>query len=83
MKELCLELSEVMDTVIKAHSLKSRLFAEFCEEMGAQYQLLLFYYISCWLATENAVARVYNLQEGVALFVEEENVAHAEHFVNS
>jgi hypothetical protein len=83
MKELCPELSEVMDTMIKTHPLKSRLFAELCEEMGAQYQLLLFYYISRWLSTENTVAHVYNLREGVVLFVEEENVAYAEHFVNS
>jgi hypothetical protein len=43
MKELCAELNEVMDTVIKTvnymktRPLKTRLFAELCEKMGAQY----------------------------------------------
>jgi hypothetical protein len=47
-KELCPELSEVMDMMIrtanyiKTHPLKSRLFAELCEEIGAQYQSLPF-----------------------------------------
>jgi hypothetical protein len=42
MKELYPELSEVMNTVIRSVNyiktcpLKSRLFAEMCEEMGAQ-----------------------------------------------
>jgi hypothetical protein len=46
MKELCPEL---MATVIRSVNnimtcpLKSRLFTEMCEEMGAQYQSLLFY----------------------------------------
>jgi Fe-S-cluster-containing hydrogenase component 2 len=49
MKELCPELSEVMDTVIRSVNyiktcpLKNRLFAELCTEMGAQFQSLLFY----------------------------------------
>jgi hypothetical protein len=49
MKELCPELSEVMDTVIRSVNymntcpLKNRLFAKLCKEMGAQYQSLLFY----------------------------------------
>jgi hypothetical protein len=68
MKELWPELSEAMNTVIKfvnyikTHPLKGRLLAELCEEMGAQYQWLLFYCIYRWLSRENVVARVYNLQ---------------------
>jgi hypothetical protein len=51
-EELCPELHEVKDTVIKTvncintRPLKSRLFKELCEEMRAQYQSLLFYYNS-------------------------------------
>jgi hypothetical protein len=87
MKELCPELSEVMDTVItsvnyiKTCPLKSRLFAETCEEMGAQYQSLLFYSNSRWLSIGNAVACVYNLRVAAALFLEDENLVHAEHFI--
>jgi hypothetical protein len=79
MKELCPEMSEVMDTVIrsvnyiKTCSLKSRLFAEICMEIGVQYQSLLFYSNSHWLSRGNAVACVYNLRVAAALFLEEEN----------
>jgi hypothetical protein len=37
----------------------------------AQCQSLLFYCKSRWLTEGEVVARVYNLQEGVALFLEE------------
>jgi hypothetical protein len=87
-KESCLELSEVMDTVIKTvnyintRPLKSRIFAQLCEEMGAQYQSLLLYCNSGWLSGRNAVARAYNLRAEVALFLEDENLVYAEHFRN-
>jgi hypothetical protein len=88
MKDLCPELSEVMDTVIrsvkyiKTCPLKCRLFAELCKEMGAQYQLLLLYCNSRWLSRGYAVACVYNLRLAAALFLEEENLVHAEHFTS-
>jgi hypothetical protein len=88
LKELCPELSEVMDTVIRSVNyiktcpLKSRLFAEMCEEMRAQHQSLLFYSNSRWLSRGNAVACVYNLRVEAALFLEEENLVHAEHFIS-
>jgi hypothetical protein len=82
-KELCPELSEVMDTVIKTvnyiktHPLKSRLFAELCEEISH----------SCFTVIlggcQDFVARVYNLREVAALILEEENLVHAEHFCNT
>jgi hypothetical protein len=87
-KELCPELGEVMDTVtktvnyIKTHPLKSRLFAELFKEIKAQYQSLLFYCNSRWLSKGNTVVCVYNLREEVALFLKEENLVHAEHFVS-
>jgi hypothetical protein len=83
--ELCPELSEGMDTVmktvnyIKTRPLKRRLFAELCTEMWAQYQSLLFYCNSRWLSRRNLVDRVYNLRE-VALCLEGENLETAEHF---
>jgi hypothetical protein len=56
---------------IKTRPLKSRHFVELCDELGAQYQSLLFYCNSLWLSRENIVARVYDLREDVALFSEE------------
>jgi hypothetical protein len=53
--------------------------------MGAQYQSLLFYCNSRWLSG-NVVACVYNLRVAVvaaaALFLEEENLVHAEHSIS-
>jgi hypothetical protein len=77
-----------MDTVIRSVNyiktcpLKSRLFAEMCEEIGAQYQSLLFYSNSHSLSRGNAVACVYNLRVAAALFLEEENLLHAVHFIS-
>jgi hypothetical protein len=64
MKELCPELTEVMDTVIKtinyikACPLRRRFFLQ---KMGALYQSLLFYCNSHWLSRGNVVAHAYNL----------------------
>jgi hypothetical protein len=85
-KELCPELNEVLNVVIKSvyyiktRPLKSRLFAQVCEEIRAQYKALLFYSNSRWLSRRNAVARVYDLREDLALFLEEENQEIAEYF---
>jgi hypothetical protein len=49
--------------------------------MGAQYQSLLFYCNSHWLSRGN-VACVYNLWVAAALFLEEENLVDAEHFIS-
>jgi hypothetical protein len=76
-----------MDTVIRSVNyiktcpLKNRVFAELCKGMGAQYQSLLFYCNSHWLSRGNALACVYNLQVAASLFLEEENLVHAEHFI--
>jgi hypothetical protein len=48
--------------------------------MGAQYKSLLFYCNSSWLSRGNVVARVYDLREELALFLEEENQKIAEYF---
>jgi hypothetical protein len=85
-KELCPELNEVLNVVIKSVNyiktrlLKSRLFAKICEEMGAQYKSLLFYCNSRWLSRGNVVARVYDLREDSILFLEEENQEITEYF---
>jgi hypothetical protein len=86
-KEFWPELSGVMDTVIKTvnymktYPLKGRLHAELYGEIGAQCHSLLFYCNSHWLSGGNIVAHVYSLRD-VALFIEEENLVHAEHSHN-
>jgi hypothetical protein len=50
--------------------------------MGAQYQSLPFYCNSHWLSRGNVVACVYILRVAAALFLEEENLVQAEHFIS-
>jgi hypothetical protein len=80
-KQLCPELSEVMNTMIKTvNYLKTPPFCRItCMEMevGTQYQALLCYCNSYWLSRGNFVACVYDLLGEVALFLEEENLVHA------
>jgi hypothetical protein len=49
--------------------------------MEAQCQSLLFYSNSGWLSRGN-VACVYNLRVAAALFLEDENLVHAKHFIS-
>jgi hypothetical protein len=85
--ELFPGLSEVMDTVlrtvncVKASPLKSTVFAKLCEEMGSHYQSLLFCCHSRCLSRGNVVVCVHSFRD-VALFIQEENLVHAEHFRN-
>jgi hypothetical protein len=60
----------------------SPFFVDLCEEMGAQCQSLLFCCNSLWLSREKVMASVYNLREVLAMFLDEENLVHAEHFRN-
>jgi hypothetical protein len=81
-KELCPELSEVTDTVIKTVNhirtcpSKSRRFAELWEEMKPQYQSLLFY-CKCRYCQEKVSWLVFTSCE---MFLKDENLVHAEHF---
>jgi hypothetical protein len=72
--KLCPKLSN-SDENCKLHKgLSIFFFSELHEEMEEQYQSFLFYSFSCWLSSGNIVARIYNLQEAVTLFLEEENL---------
>jgi hypothetical protein len=82
MEELCPELSEMMDTVIRTvnyintRPAKSRIFCRIMHRNGAQYQSLLFHCNSRCMSRGNAEAHAYNLRE-VPLLLHEENLVHA------
>jgi hypothetical protein len=67
-EELCPELSEVMDTMIKnvnyikTRPLKSRILQNYGGN-GGTVSVTLFYCNSYWLSKGKFVARVYNLRE--------------------
>jgi hypothetical protein len=88
MNELCPELSEVMDTVqiyeLHKHlSTGKQTSCKIVQGNGeAPDQSLLFYCNSCWLSRGNIVDCVYNLRVAAELFLEEETLVNAEHFIS-
>jgi hypothetical protein len=66
----------------KDSSIEKQTFCRIMRGNGTHYQSPLFYCISHRLRRGNVVARVYNLQAEVTMFLEEENLVHPEHFHN-
>ena len=75
---------DVVTTVnfIKARPLKARLFQRLCDELGADYNNLLFYCNARWLPKGKVLLRVYELRNEIFIFLKEENHALATTFEN-
>jgi hypothetical protein len=50
-----------VDNHIKSSALNSRLFKEFCQEVGADYEGLLYYTAVRWLSNGNVMSRCHDL----------------------
>ena len=83
-RKMSTELNSVLNDVkvinhIKAHALSSRLFEQLCEEMDAEYRLLLHTEVR-WLSEGRSLARVFDLGEPLQRFLSVNRSALAAHF---
>ena len=65
---------------IKARLLKTKLFQRLCNELGADYNNLLFYCNARWFSKGKVLLRVYELRNKIFIFLKEENHALATTF---
>ena len=58
---------------IKSKDLNSRIFKQFCNEMGQSYEVLLYHTEVRWLSRGRVVSRVVELREPIKCFLIEKN----------
>uniref|UniRef100_A0A7M4E8X6 DUF4371 domain-containing protein n=1 Tax=Crocodylus porosus TaxID=8502 RepID=A0A7M4E8X6_CROPO len=85
-KTLPTTLKEVLSTAIKvinfirSRSLNHRIFKRFCQEMGAEYEVLLYHTEVRWLSRGQVLKRLFKLRAEVSLFLKEKENPLLEHF---
>lgn len=87
-KKVSLDLNSVLqDAVriinfIKSRALNTRLFVNFCKDMGSEYEKLLLHSEIRWLSRGRTLRRLMELKHEVMLFLAQKNSADSELFHN-
>ena len=68
---------------VRNSALKHRIFKELCNEMGSEFEVLLYYYNVWWLSRGKVLSRVFSLRVESAVFLREHQHCHADCFENS
>ena len=68
---------------VRNSALKHRIFKEVCNEMGSEFEVLLYYSKVWWLSRGKVLNRVFVLCVGLAVFLREHQHCYADCFENS
>ena len=88
-KTLPPKLAEVLKTVVECvnyvrnSALNHRIFKELCNEMGSEFEVLLYHSNVRWLSRGKVLNRVFAMRVELALFLREHQHRHADYFENS
>ena len=88
-KTLPPKLAEVLKIVVQCvnyvrnSALKHRIFKELCNEMGSEFEVLLYHSNVRWLSRGKVLNRVFAMRVELALFLREHQHCHADYFENS
>lgn len=88
-KTLPSKLAEVLKIVVECvnyvrnSALKHRIFKELCNEIGSEFEVLLYHSNVRWLSRGKVLNRVFAMRVELALFLREHQHCHADCFENS
>ncbi|XP_066461748.1 protein FAM200C-like isoform X1 [Eleutherodactylus coqui] len=83
------KLSEVLKIVVECvnyvqnSALKNRIFKELCNEMGSEFEVILYHYNVWSLSLEKVLNRVFGMRVKLTLFLREHQHCHVDCFKNS
>lgn len=78
-------LKDVIEIInfIKARALNSRIFRLMCEEMGSEYQHLLYHSDIRWLSRGRILARVVSLKTEIEIFLTDKKHKLSDRFIDN
>ena len=68
---------------MRSSALNHRIFKELCNEIGSEFEVLLYHSNVRWLSRGKVLRRVFALRVELALFLREHQHRHATHFKES